>query len=1208
MSIQEKISKLLVTIIRAIHRIDSKYYKNIYNPNPKKFDDLTPHYEKEDGNTYSETLLWAIRNPAVKNLALTGPYGSGKSSILKTFEEDHREFTYLNISLASFEDDIQSDLDVRKRIEISILQQMFYKVSVRKVPFSRFRRIRNTPAWHFILSAGWMMIWVIAGVFIFKPQFFNRLSWWAGFVKRHGDFTLYTAILLFVTGTILFLSRLFQTYNSTQFKKLNVSNGEVELAQETDTSILNKHLDEILYFFEETSYNLIIIEDLDRFQDPEIFSKLRELNNLINSSSQVHRKVTFLYALKDDVFKDNNRTKFFDFLIPVIPVINSSNSGEKLLKKFEDAKNKGLLSDTFISDITLFIEDMRMLKNIYNEYILYKEKIGLKVNEEKLLGIIVYKNFYPSDFAALNINQGLVFQSFIYKQQAISDIQRKDEQQIAGFNERINFLENEQVLNIRELRSVYALAIVDKLANAYRYRVGSTMFENNELLGDTFFEALQGSNTIQYIQSGYGSWQNAGFTFKSVEKEINPQQTYEQRKATINARISGEVTQLQTKINKLKEQNTQIEGWSLQQLIDKRSISTLYPEAANEKLLTYLLRRGYIDEMYHTYISFFYEGTITRTDMDFVVAVKNFTPFKFDFDLFKIGQIIKKFNINEYQQSELLNYHLLDYLAQNNLKHKSEFYALIAQLRNKKAISDEFLDGYLSKGKITGVVLKALTNTWAGIWDHQLTIKSYTPERLDAFLKAILLYAELPDLTQIDNNGALNSYIANKPDFLELFEPKDFAKIKKVITQLNIEFKDLEYRKETAEVFEFVYKNSHYEISAGMIEKIIGIYGSPDEKLAENLNNKNYSTISKSGCTPLLNYVNENLSLYVNEVMLTLPDNASEEADLLIPMLNSDLELDLKKAVLKQGTDVFSNIAELPNDLWTYAFQEDSVMPDWQNVIVYFQSEEKDEIVLTAWLNFLDNAEHLSDDKMGETGGEDETSLSSLCQFILLNNNLTDKVYEKLLGNLLWSYNTFAAEKLSKSKIEILLKKRTINFTKSNYDLLKANYNGLNINLLAQNYSKYLAKPDDYVFDSSDYIYLFYSALITPTQKVELIKSMDAEIIKNKTLSDLISDKLIAKPDKVTLEVLIKLLTYNSIQSSKIKLINMNFSSLTDEQRRDSLNLAESPYDQINIKGKRPSIIENDDNLDLVKRLSVYEMIASYKRAKGKIMISNKRK
>ena len=60
-------------------------------------------------------------------------------------------------------------------------------------------------------------------------------------------------------------------------------------------------------------------------RDTEIFTKLRELNNLINGSKQINRKVVFLYAIKDDMFQDKERTKFFDFIIPVIPVINSSN-------------------------------------------------------------------------------------------------------------------------------------------------------------------------------------------------------------------------------------------------------------------------------------------------------------------------------------------------------------------------------------------------------------------------------------------------------------------------------------------------------------------------------------------------------------------------------------------------------------------------------------------------------------------------------------------------------------------------------------------------------------------------------------------------------------------------------------------------------------------------------------------------------------------
>lgn len=95
-----------------------------------------------------------------------------------------------------------------------------------------------------------------------------------------------------------------------------------------------------MYFFEASKYNVVIFEDLDRFDIIDIFEKLRELNELINNSEQIDRRVVFIYAIKDDIFGDvdsdkltKDRTKFFDFIIPVIPIINASNSGDLSLKR-----------------------------------------------------------------------------------------------------------------------------------------------------------------------------------------------------------------------------------------------------------------------------------------------------------------------------------------------------------------------------------------------------------------------------------------------------------------------------------------------------------------------------------------------------------------------------------------------------------------------------------------------------------------------------------------------------------------------------------------------------------------------------------------------------------------------------------------------------------------------------------------------------------
>ena len=50
---------------------------------------LAPKYVPAQHKTYLDRLDAAIRNPETRNIALTGRYGSGKSSVLEQFQRDH---------------------------------------------------------------------------------------------------------------------------------------------------------------------------------------------------------------------------------------------------------------------------------------------------------------------------------------------------------------------------------------------------------------------------------------------------------------------------------------------------------------------------------------------------------------------------------------------------------------------------------------------------------------------------------------------------------------------------------------------------------------------------------------------------------------------------------------------------------------------------------------------------------------------------------------------------------------------------------------------------------------------------------------------------------------------------------------------------------------------------------------------------------------
>lgn len=182
----------------------------------------------------------------------------------------------------------------------------------------------------------------------------------------------------------------------------------MELSTEPDSkkASFDKYLDELLYFFKETEYNVVVFQDLDRFNEVEIFSKLRELNHLVNTANQIENKVVFVYAVKDDMFNNLlHRTKFFDFIIPIIPYINPFNSYDKMSSLFS---NTGV-EKYFLHEVSLYIGDMRLLNNIFNEYLVYSKQIGMELNKDKLLAIVIYKNFYPKDFSDLHKNEGMVF-------------------------------------------------------------------------------------------------------------------------------------------------------------------------------------------------------------------------------------------------------------------------------------------------------------------------------------------------------------------------------------------------------------------------------------------------------------------------------------------------------------------------------------------------------------------------------------------------------------------------------------------------------------------------------------------------------------------------------------------------------------------------------------------------------------------------------
>ena len=419
---REKLLLLINKTIEGLSRLKNFINKTEEINNPElDYNSLSPIKNGDLKGHYSRALEWALKNRLkkdIKNIALTGPYGSGKSTILKTFQNNYsgNELQFLNISLATFKEEkikrdekgniIAKEKEDRLRlIETSILQQIFYHEEDKHIPDSRFKKIKSYSTKSLWLISLGSIVFIISILYYFFPEILNKAGQNLSINNEIQIILHYASILILILGFSFVIFKSIRVISSITINKLKLQNAEIEIGDSPNKSILNHHLDEILYFFTVTPYNVVIIEDLDRFQETEIFTKLREINLLLNNSKKtIDKGITFIYAVRDDMFTDNERIKFFDFIIPVIPVINSSNSSEILLRKQKKYKYK--LSESFIENIAFFIDDMRLLHNVSNEFYLYKQKHDdTPLNEEKLFSIITYKNLYPNDFVKLSKNE-----------------------------------------------------------------------------------------------------------------------------------------------------------------------------------------------------------------------------------------------------------------------------------------------------------------------------------------------------------------------------------------------------------------------------------------------------------------------------------------------------------------------------------------------------------------------------------------------------------------------------------------------------------------------------------------------------------------------------------------------------------------------------------------------------------------------------------
>ena len=391
---------------------------------------LTPNNMVE--NKAEDALKFALENEQVKNIAITGQYSSGKSSIIQSYFSKYVDKKdYLNISLATFEkkENEATPIEESNSLEKVIIEKLYYSILNK---YDLQRDIISS------LITIVLVAFINVGIYLFNMESINNSltnNFWITLIFMGLEIICLTGLIGYSISYVINLQKI-----KLKFGDVEVEVNQTGNNQEKNRNLLNEEIEFIVKTMNIAKYKYIIFEDLDRFQNPQIFERLRDLNITLNAT--LKEKVKFLYAIKDEMFIADNRTKFFDFIIPIVPYVSYENSGEELLKIIKKHQLDTELSEDFILDISLYVSDIRILKNTVNEYIVYKKSLDKKIYDcEKLFSILLYKNTCSEDFAKLQRKQGEIYNCFLKKNEKINEYIEKNKEKIEEKNNEYSEIE-----------------------------------------------------------------------------------------------------------------------------------------------------------------------------------------------------------------------------------------------------------------------------------------------------------------------------------------------------------------------------------------------------------------------------------------------------------------------------------------------------------------------------------------------------------------------------------------------------------------------------------------------------------------------------------------------------------------------------------------------------------------------------------------------
>lgn len=734
---------------------------------------------EEELNSYRSEFDLALSDPDITNIAISGPFGAGKSTIVDSWERNHVQqgssSSWVHVSLAEFEGEKERNL------EGELINQLAYKLGNETSPKARFSVTRDAPISLDLLKSIFITIFIALTIALLRP---NDAPW--SMLSPLFSTLISLAWVVCLAGIVYQIIRRNQIGRT--FKRLKFLNAEVEMFDANSSKdAFDRYLDDIVYLLSTTGAEVVVFEDLDRFGNVSIFEKLRRANDLANArrcgAKQRHRFISttkkgpirFIYLVRDGLFSDpKDRTKFFDLIIPVIPFVDPNNSLDVLKKGF--AGTGVLPTDEFLYQLSLYIDDPRVLKDICNESQHYKnELLGDRRfsdvsasfwSDDCLVAMMAYKALFPEDFERLQVRDGYVFSRFQKKRELIEEATANKTSEIEELNKELSDIEQRTKLSEDELTFLYLM-----LSPTARDRLRQLRQSDSNSYSTTV-------KFLSTLDAGIRGNQTLMREIDSLSDQASGNKEYLERLNEVVAGGESRSERIRAKIASLNEEILDLSREPLKELlanevdVDKFLLGDdgkPSPLAASHyfSMLRFLLVQGHINESYQIYISHRYNESLTPADEVFLLSLLGNSQTSASQELENPSAVVMRLTSGMLASGKARNWSLFKWLSLSTGGGKDEdkLASFVRGIQHDHDVS--FVCSYVLSRWCVECAITALVTNYGDCLEDVLAAEDISDNEKRAFCHKLMGFSSADPLIDAARDS-LRNYASHDDKFLEL--------------------------------------------------------------------------------------------------------------------------------------------------------------------------------------------------------------------------------------------------------------------------------------------------------------------------------------------------------------------------------------------------------------------------------------------------------